>query len=70
VLFDNGETEAFPPQKLRQFDWGVGSRVRCNYRRLGRWYAGEITALRGSTVELRYPNGEAETTLIGRCRSD
>ncbi len=69
IAYDDGEREALYLNSVRPYNWGVGSRVECNFRGSG-WYPGRIIALRGAALSIAYDDGENEDTRTGRCRSN
>lgn len=70
VAYLDGSDELLPAAAVRRFDWGVGTRVECNWKRRGGYYAGRITAVNGQTGALvAYDDGDKEVTDIAHCRS-
>lgn len=69
IRYDDGDRETLYADKVRPYDWRVGTRVECNFRGAGRWYSGRIAALSGGTVRIDYDDGDRESTNTGRCRS-
>jgi len=69
VRYDDGERETLYADKVRPYDWRVGTRVQCNFRGAGHWYSGKIAVLAGGTLRIDYDDGDRESTSTGRCRS-
>ena len=69
VLYDDGTREKRPADQVKHYDWRVGSRVECDWKGGGKWYAGQITALSTGDVSVLYDDGDRENTRTGRCRS-
>jgi hypothetical protein len=69
ILYDDGDRETLPLNLVRPYDWMIGSRVECNFRGQGNWYAGTITSLAGASLGIAYDDGDRESTVTGRCRS-
>jgi len=69
IAYDNGDRETLPANLVKAYNWGVGTRVECNWKNGGTWYAGKITALRGGAVSIAYDDGDKENTSTGKCRS-
>jgi hypothetical protein len=70
VLYDDGDKETLGRKSVRAYDWKIGSRVECNYKGAGDWYAGKITGLGGEKLSIAYDDGDKETTKTGLCRSN
>lgn len=69
ILYDDGDRETLGPKSVRAYDWKVGSRVECNFKNAGDWYAGKITALDAENLSIAYDDGDKEKTKTGLCRS-
>lgn len=69
VRYDDGDVETRTLQDVRPYDWRVGSRIECNWRGGGKWYAGRITRIENTRIDMAYDDGDRETTTTGRCRS-
>jgi len=69
VLYDDGDRETLSLDSIRPYNWMIGSRVECNFRGQGNWYAGTITSLAGGSLGIAYDDGDRERTVTGRCRS-
>lgn len=69
VRFDDGAVERRPANLLRPFDWRAGSRVECRFTD-GNWYGARITRIAsdGTTLSVRYDDGDVQNTNTGRCR--
>lgn len=69
IRYDDGDRETLYADKVRPYDWRIGTRVECNFRGAGRWYPGRIAALAGADLRIDYDDGDRERTSTGRCRS-
>jgi hypothetical protein len=69
VNYDDGDREVLPSNLVKNYSWQVGTRVECNWKNGGKWFAGRITALRGGALSIAYDDGDKENTSTGRCRS-
>jgi hypothetical protein len=72
VAYDDGTREALYLDKVRPYDWSVGSRVSCRWNGGVTWYGAKITAMdrgNGALITLRYDDGMSEQTTTGACRS-
>lgn len=69
VAFDDGDKADLPAARIRAIDWAVGTRVQCNWKSGGRYYAGTITTNSGLAVHISYDDGDQEDTTISKCRS-
>lgn len=69
IQYDDGDRETLHVSAVRPYNWTIGSRVECNFRGAGNWYAGRITSLGGSSLAIDYDDGDKERTTTGRCRS-
>ena len=71
IRYDDGTMETRPANQVRRYDWQVGTRVVCRWSN-GQWYDAAITAMGrdGSTISVRYDDGDTEITQTGRCRSE
>ena len=70
VVYDDGDRETLNRGNVKKYDWKVGSKVECNFKGLGDWYAGKITSLSGAKISIAYEDGDRETTTTGFCRSN
>jgi hypothetical protein len=69
IKYDDGDVETVPYERLRPYNWGVGSRVECNFQNSGQWYKGTIQQLGGTALSINYDDGDFERTRTGLCRS-
>lgn len=69
IQYDDGDTETVSINAVRPYDWTIGTRVECNYKGAGDWYAGKISSLAGEKIGIAYDDGDKETTKTGMCRS-
>lgn len=69
VRYDDGDRETVKLSAVRPYDWKIGTKVECNFKGAGSWYAGKIASLAGETIGIAYDDGDKETTKTGRCRS-
>jgi len=69
VRYDDGDRETVLVDKVRPYNWAIGTKVECNYKGAGQWYAGKISSLAGEKIGIAYDDGDKETTKTGRCRS-
>jgi len=68
--YDDGDVDTRPSNQVKRYNWRVGSRVECNYRRAGVWYRGRISGMQGDTgLYISYDDGDFENTVTGLCRS-
>jgi hypothetical protein len=58
VVYDDGDHETLPSNLIKGYNWQVGSRVECNWKNGGTWYAGKITALNGGSLSVAYDDGD------------
>jgi hypothetical protein len=64
VLFDTGTLAILPLVKVRPLTLTAGERVMCR-RKAGRdYYTGQIAAIDGEKVRIRYDDGSEETTVV------
>lgn len=70
IRYDDGDRETVGLNAVRPYDWKIGSRVECNFKGQGDWYAGKISSLSGEKLGVAYDDGDKETTKTGRCRSN
>lgn len=68
VVYDDGGEALLHQPGIRPVDWGVGSRVQCNFQGKGYYYWGRIMQKSGERISIDYEDGAKEVTLIGRCR--
>lgn len=55
--------------KTRVYDWGVGTRLTCNWLNRGRFYAGKITEVGADgKLHIHYDDGDKEWAEPGQCR--
>ncbi len=69
INYDDGDFETLPSAYVRYYDWGIGSRVECNWQGGGVWYPGVITQLDAINLSISYDDGDYENTLVALCRS-
>lgn len=69
IRYDDGDRETVSINNVRPYDWMIGSKVECNFKGQGEWYAGTISSLAGEKIGIAYDDGDKETTRTGRCRS-
>jgi hypothetical protein len=69
VVYDDGDIAVVGALQIRTVDWHRGTRVQCNWRNQGQYYAGTIDYMEGERIDVRYDDGDRETMMIGRCRS-
>lgn len=69
VHYDDGDKEVLERESVRAYDWKIGTRVECNFKGAGDWYAGEITGLGGENLSITYDDGDKEKTKTAFCRS-
>ena len=70
IRYDDGDLETVTLDRVRPYDWTVGSMVECNFKSSGRWYAGKITGLSGGNLAIAYDGGDKEQTKTALCRSN
>lgn len=69
ILYDDGDRATEPSNRVKPYNWRVGTRVECNWKGRGEWYEGAISRLDGSNLRVDYDDGDIERTKTGRCRS-
>lgn len=69
LRYDDGSKETLPRQLVRRYDWGIGTRVECDWKGGGAWYKGNIAKLNGGNLTVVYDDGSRERTVTARCRS-
>lgn len=69
VAYDDGDRETLALSRVRPYNWAIGSRVECNFKRGGKWYPGVISSLAGEALGVNYDDGDKERTKTGLCRS-
>jgi hypothetical protein len=69
IQYDDGDRETVPPNRVKSYDWRVGSRVECNWQNGGKWYPGVISQLDKETLGINYDDGDTEVTKTAACRS-
>ena len=66
----DGDIDTQPSNNVKIYGWDVDSRVECNYRGGGTWYAGTIGAMQGLIgLSINYDDGDFEETIAASCRS-
>lgn len=68
IAYLDGSSDTLPPNLVRAFDWKVGTKVSCDFKREHTWYHGTITKLDGNAVHIRYDDGDEEDTSLAYCR--
>jgi hypothetical protein len=69
LQYDDGDRGTAGFREVRAINWGVGTRVECNWKKGGTYYPGRIAAKRGETITINYDDGDREVAQIGICRS-
>lgn len=73
VAYDDGARETLSAKKVRAYTWVVGSRVECDWKGAGTWYAAKIIKINakdGARIKVRYDVDDwSENTRTGKCRS-
>ncbi len=70
VQYDDGDVETLHINLVKPYDWGIGTRVECNWRAGGVWYPGHISNMSGSVgLSINYDDGDFEHTQTSLCRS-
>ena len=71
IAYDDGTKETLALDKVRPYDWALGTRIQCRWKGGGEWYAGKITAISrdGVTIDVAYDDGDKEQTRTGACRA-
>ena len=71
IAYDDGTKESLTLDKVRLYDWALGTRIQCRWKGGAEWYAGEITAISrdGITMDVAYDDGDKEQTRTGACRA-
>ena len=71
VRFDDGTVDARPSNQVKPYNWDVGSKVECQWNSGVEWFPGRIANVGrdGTTIGVRYDDGDSEQTRTGKCRS-
>ena len=72
VAYDDGTREVLYVDKVRPYEWKVGSDIQCRWKGGATWYAARITGMSnadGSQITVLYEDGISENTRTGSCRS-
>ncbi|XFA72494.1 hypothetical protein RYO59_000719 [Thermosynechococcaceae cyanobacterium Okahandja] len=69
LVYDDGDLGTVGPNQIRAINWGVGSKVQCNWKNRGTYYPGTIAQRQEDSIFVNYDDGDREQTVIGRCRS-
>ena len=69
VAYDDGDRETLSANRVKDYDWKVGSVVECRWKSGDKWYQGKITALSDDRLSIAYDDGDREKTKTGLCRS-
>lgn len=70
IAYLDGASEALPSGHVRAFDWKVGTKVICNFKRKDTWYPGAVASIKGEQVKIKYDDGDVETTTLAYCRAE
>ncbi len=70
IAFLDGDSDTLPPGHVRAFDWKVGTKVKCNFKRTDSWHWGAVTSLKGDQVKIKYDDGDVEDTSLRYCREE
>ncbi len=68
VLFDDGDKEWTDHSRMTPDDIAVGDRVFGNWKGKGKYYPGKIATRNGTTIHIKYDDGDQETTTISFVR--
>ncbi len=68
ILYLDGDQSTVAKNKVKAFDWTVGTRVNCNWKNGGKYYWGKIGKIDGEDVYIRYDDGDTENGKIKQCR--
>ena len=68
VSYYDGDVGTVPKSKIKKFNWKVGSKIQCNWKRGGVYYSGTIAKMKVEWIHIKYDDGDQEKTGIGRCR--
>ena len=71
IAYDDGTRETLPASQVREYSWGVGTRVECRWAGGTDWYAGKISDVNkdGTRIDVKYDDGDQEQLATGACRS-
>ena len=69
VKYDDGKVAIMDAADVRAIDWRAGSRLQCDWRGLGNYYAGKVAAMEGESITFHYDDGYKESLTASRCRS-
>ena len=72
VVYDDGTRESVPLNRVKPYDWTVGSAVQCRWNAGSVWYSARIRKISGDGVRLSVvydADGVHETLQTGYCRS-
>lgn len=71
IAYDDGTRETLHADRVRAYDWTLGTRLECRWAGGADWYAGKITGISedGTQLDIRYDDGDRERIATGGCRS-
>lgn len=71
IAYDDGTHETLSVNRVREYNWNLGTRVDCRWAGGEDWYPGEITGISkdGTQLDIRYDDGDRERIATGGCRS-
>ena len=68
VSYYDGDVGTVSKAQVKAFNWKVGSKIQCNWKRAGVYYSGTIKKMKVEWIHMKYDDGDQEKTGIGRCR--
>ncbi|MEZ5462117.1 hypothetical protein [Dokdonella sp.] len=71
IIYDDGTRETLSTDRVRPYNWTLGSRVECRWAGGSDWYGGKITGISkdGTQLDIHYDDGDRERIATGGCRS-
>jgi hypothetical protein len=69
VTYDDGKVAIMGVADVRAIDWRAGSRLQCDWKSLGAYYAGKVLAMDGESITFLYDDGYKESLTVSRCRT-
>ena len=62
--FDAGDVRAVRYDRVRNWNWRVGTRVQCNWKRGGAYYSGVNSSMRGERIGIDYDGGDQSLNYL------
>jgi hypothetical protein len=68
ILFDDGDREWLPPDKVRKLEVSLSQKLECRLFRGPIFLPGKILHTDGEQITIRYDDGQEETSMLTMCR--